>query len=70
MSPYSGTKSVRRTLRSLSNDKLEQTFIEGLEERKRGGPKDGDRARSDFLLQLVQEEIDLRIRVGMHLWDT
>lgn len=61
--PYENTEQVKQELRRMSDDDLEKTYIECLEEYKRGGPEDGDQARSDFLRALVEAEIDYRFDV-------
>lgn len=61
---YQGQAEVVRLLRSMSDDELESLYAEGLLERKRGGPRDGDVARSNALMELVEREVDKRMDEG------
>jgi hypothetical protein len=62
--PYTHERQVVRFLREMAERELERLYVEGLLERKAGGPEDGDQARSDRLMQLVVAEIDKRFLEG------
>ena len=61
---YADEGTVVAALRDMDDWRLEAAYVEGLNERKRGGPSDGDTARSERLLSLIAAEMDRRVATG------
>lgn len=58
---YRDQHDVIRSLRNLSDDALASLFEQGLRAAKTEDPDTDDGRRSAFLLELVKDEMDLRI---------
>lgn len=61
---YTGQEVVKRMLRDMSDDDLKETYRKGLREVFVTGPPDGDRKKSEFLLDLVVREYDIRFMLN------
>jgi len=62
---YADEATVRSILRNMDDWRLGDAYEEGLRERQRGGPTDGDTARSARLLTMIAAEMDRRADLGI-----